>query len=421
MLSSRSRTRTRTRRAALLAAVITALAAASALAETAGRVTALVPAALRNRVATRAQEALEWNDQLATDQAGRLRAGLADGSVLSLGAASELRVVKHDAASQQTELELAYGKLRSMVTPLRGAGRSFDVKTPAANVGVIGTDFFLDAAAGGSLRVLCFSGAVEVRASAGAAKSYRVEAGQTLELDAHGAGTVRRATESEVRGALDATAIPGVLDLAPRTRLTASLTRTLDESKTKAGTPVTARVTREVRIAGAVVVPKGAELLGTVTQAQKRDATHTMAEIAVTFQRLRLPDGREFAFRSVIDGFEVAKGLEVDESASADTSFGESRADRTQSRPPTGLAAPRIPVARPSSGPLPPGVARLPERGADDLGDPVPALALSLPVVQPRLDERDSGAVFKTSQGLHIASGTVLAMRTLEPELASGK
>ena len=39
-----------------------------------------------------------------------MRAGLTDGSILSVGSNSELRVVQHDAASQQTSLEMNYGK-----------------------------------------------------------------------------------------------------------------------------------------------------------------------------------------------------------------------------------------------------------------------------------------------------------------------
>ena len=57
----------------------------------------------------------QWNDLLKTEQKGRLRAGLTDGSILSLGSNSELRVVQHDAASQQTSLEMNLGKVRSKV------------------------------------------------------------------------------------------------------------------------------------------------------------------------------------------------------------------------------------------------------------------------------------------------------------------
>lgn len=406
--------RSRASRGVLLAVVF--MMALPALAELAGRVTALVPAAARNRVATRAQEALEWNDQLTTDSSGRLRASLTDGSVLSLGAATELRVVKHDAASQQTELELAYGRLRSMVTPLRGVHRTFQVKTPVASVGVIGTDFFLEASAS-ALRVVCFSGTVRVTAVADPARSYTVAAGQLLELDAQGTGTVQRATSAAIRDALDRTAIASELDLAPRTRLSATLTRTLDDKDATVGTPVVARLSREIRLGDAVVVPKGTELLGAVTEVQRRDGTHAMAQLGVAFTQMRLPGGRTMNFRAVIEGIEVPSGLKMDEDESAESTFGEARADRTGSRPPTGLAAPRppIPTARSSVGTIPPvrDPIRLEEPPVALRRTPVPSPGT--PAVQPKIAEQGSGAVFKSSRGIHLASGTTLALRTLEP------
>jgi len=383
--------------------------------QAAGRVTALVPAALRNSVAAQPREELQWNDLLATDKSGRLRASLSDGSVLSLGATSELRVAKHDAASEQTLLELAYGRLRSMVAPRRSISGTFDVRTKTANVGVIGTDFFLDAAASGSLRVLCFSGSVTVTWRAEPSRTQRVAAGQVLELDAAGRGAVRRATDAEVRAALDSTAIAGVLDLAPRTRLTASLTRALDESKARPGDRVVARLTKDVRIAGVTVVPKGAELHGKVTRVQKRDPAHPMAEVAVSFERLRLKDGREFAFRSVIDGFEVARGLDMDDASPAETGLGASRPERVQTRLPAVRSAPRPPARVAEDTVASPIRDTTSPEPVFNAGADVRMPDFNLPVVQPQPAEGGSGALFKTSQGLRIPSGTTLVMRTLEP------
>ena len=396
------------------------LTAAARAAEPAGRVAALVPAALRNGAPAQQKQELQWNDRLATDKAGRMRAALLDGSVLSLGAASELVVVKHDAASQQTELELPYGKLRSMVAPQRGVGRAFEIQTPTANVGVIGTDFFLDARTDRTLRVICFSGRVEVRSQGTISKSYFVEAGQLLFLEPSGEGIIRKPTESEVRDALDSTAIEGILQLAPRTRLTASFTRGLEQGKAKVGDEVVARVNREVKVASAVVIPKGAELVGTVTQVQKRDATHAVAEIAVAFRKLRTRDGRQYALSAVIDGFEAARGLDGSESGSAETAFGDATAERTGRRRQIGLAAPNITTARPGPGgtgtPQPP----VPDPRRVDIPDePLPEALrdpdASLPIVQPVTTEEASGAIFKSSQGVHISAGTTLLLRVLEP------
>jgi hypothetical protein len=81
--------------------------------QTAGEVKALIPAAWRNSQPVKVKDSLEWNDLLQTGDQGRLRAGLTDGSILSLGSNGALKVIKHDAASQQTSIYMSYGKLRS--------------------------------------------------------------------------------------------------------------------------------------------------------------------------------------------------------------------------------------------------------------------------------------------------------------------
>src|SRR5271156_5138881 len=110
-------------------------------AQRAGQIDALIPAATRNAQPTKAKDEIDWNDLLKTAHSGRMRAGLTDGSILSVGSDSELRVVQHDGASQQTSLELDYGKVRNQVTNITKAGGKYELKTPNAVIGVIGTDF----------------------------------------------------------------------------------------------------------------------------------------------------------------------------------------------------------------------------------------------------------------------------------------
>jgi len=127
----------------------------------AGQINALVPAATRNAQPAKAKDALQWNDLLKTEQAGRMRAGLTDGSILSLGSNSELRVLQHDATSQQTSLEVGYGKLRSRAVKVTQPNGKFEVKTPNAVIGVIGTDFFVGYEAN-KTTVICYTGVVTV-------------------------------------------------------------------------------------------------------------------------------------------------------------------------------------------------------------------------------------------------------------------
>ena len=128
----------------------------------AGQIGALRPAATRNDVVAQVKDDLHWNDLLKTDPAGRLRANLADGSLLSLGSSSQMRVLQHDAATQQTSLELNYGRLRSRVVKLVQPGAKFEVRTPHAVCGVIGTDFYIFVDAYRTL-VIVYSGRVVVK------------------------------------------------------------------------------------------------------------------------------------------------------------------------------------------------------------------------------------------------------------------
>jgi hypothetical protein len=127
----------------------------------AGEIDALIPAATRNAQPTKAKDEIDWNDLLKTAHSGRVRAGLTDGSILSVGSDSELRVVQHDATSQQTSLELNYGKVRNQVTTITKAGGKYELKTPNAVIGVIGTDFAARYASG-KTTVWCFKGHVKV-------------------------------------------------------------------------------------------------------------------------------------------------------------------------------------------------------------------------------------------------------------------
>jgi len=129
--------------------------------QVAGQINALIPAATRNSQTAKVKEELNWNDLLKTEKTGRVRAGLKDGSILSVGSDSELRIVQHDNVSQQTELEMDFGKVRSQVTKVTKSGGKFEMKTPNAVIGVIGTDFYTSFE-GNKTTVICYKGQVTV-------------------------------------------------------------------------------------------------------------------------------------------------------------------------------------------------------------------------------------------------------------------
>jgi hypothetical protein len=144
-----------------LLCVLPVLGQPQAAGQQAGQIDAMIPAASVNSQTAQVKEPLQWNDLLATAPSGRVRAGLTDGSLLSLGSNSELRIVQHDAASQQTSLEMDYGKVRSQVVKITKPGGKFQMRTPNAVIGVIGTDFYVGYE-NDSTTVICYQGRVSV-------------------------------------------------------------------------------------------------------------------------------------------------------------------------------------------------------------------------------------------------------------------
>jgi ferric-dicitrate binding protein FerR (iron transport regulator) len=132
----------------------------------AGHITALLPEdhVLREeQTLTAAKDmVLLWSDVVKTESGGRVRIELSDGSILNIGSDAQLRILRHDARRQQTTLELLYGRLLADAVRISKRHGKFDVRTPTAVAGVVGTRFGL-LAKPDSTGVLCREGTVRVR------------------------------------------------------------------------------------------------------------------------------------------------------------------------------------------------------------------------------------------------------------------
>lgn len=105
---------------------------------------------------------VDWADVVNTQASARVRIALDDGSVLNVGSDSSVKVTKHDGAAQQTQLDLAYGKLRSQAQKITKSDGKFEVRTPAGVAGVVGTDFYIaHDQASGQTSVVVFEGQVK--------------------------------------------------------------------------------------------------------------------------------------------------------------------------------------------------------------------------------------------------------------------
>jgi len=86
---------------------------------------------------------VDWGDVVKTNEGGRARVALDDGSLLNVGSSSSLTVTQHNSAAQQTQIELEYGRMRSQVVKQSKPNSKFEVHTAVGVAGVVGTDFFL--------------------------------------------------------------------------------------------------------------------------------------------------------------------------------------------------------------------------------------------------------------------------------------
>lgn len=175
----------------------------------AGKIAASMPKGYIMRASQRttnnAGDDVRWNDEVVTESSGRTRVSLDDGSILSVGSASNLKVVQHDAAAQQTQLELSMGKMRAQVNKLTKPTASFTVKTPTAVAGVVGTDFYIETD-GKKTRVTVLEGIVKLTPLA-AAVAVSVAAGQTSVAAGSTASAPAAASASQMSSATSSTGV----------------------------------------------------------------------------------------------------------------------------------------------------------------------------------------------------------------------
>jgi len=126
---------------------------------------------------------------LVTSSDGAAKLLLDDGTIVDIAKSTSFKVEKvalKNLDDRDVDLELSYGKVRTLVNkPLRGAGR-FRIRTKTAVLGVRGTELLVEASDTGSqpTKLTVVHGQVEF--SDGKAASVMVPAGMTIGLDSAG-------------------------------------------------------------------------------------------------------------------------------------------------------------------------------------------------------------------------------------------
>jgi len=149
---------------------------------------------------------VDWGDVVHTGDGGRARVALDDGSLLNVGSSSSLTVTQHNAAAQQTQIELEYGRVRSQVVKQAKPNSKFEMHTAVGVAGVVGTDFYLEYL-NDIFQIVVFEGAVKFCNLDGACVT--VGAGQisTIRNGHQAPDQPTQATPSELTDAAVATAV----------------------------------------------------------------------------------------------------------------------------------------------------------------------------------------------------------------------
>src|SRR6516225_6048336 len=183
----------------------------------AGEVSRVIPDVSLTRgtksMTANAKTPVDWQDVVSTQANGRARVSLDDGSVLNVGSDSSVKVVKHDAGAQQTDLEVTVGKIRAQAQKISQPSGKFEVHTPAGVAGVVGTDFYVSYD-NGVMNVTVFDGVVKVCNLAGVC--VEVKAGQFTTVrnsDSSGPAPPNQASLSALSDAVASTTLeapPGI-------------------------------------------------------------------------------------------------------------------------------------------------------------------------------------------------------------------
>jgi hypothetical protein len=113
----------------------------------------------------KAKQNLFQGPRLKTEENSRLEAKLSDGSMIRLGAKSELTLDKvgfKKKKKKEVKVKLVIGRIWASVTKLFGSDSKFEVETENAVAGVRGTRFAAARDASGTTTVRVYSGAVLV-------------------------------------------------------------------------------------------------------------------------------------------------------------------------------------------------------------------------------------------------------------------
>jgi hypothetical protein len=104
--------------------------------------------------------------------------------------------------------------------------------------------------------------------------------------------------------------------------LNAVLSDSVDARRSKPGDPVKARASEDLKVGGTVVIPRGAKLVGHVTEAQPAAKSGEHARLGVVFDRADLKDGRRIPLHATFYALAAPEGAASARGSSLGGGFG---------------------------------------------------------------------------------------------------
>jgi len=200
--------------------------------------------------------------------------------------------------------------------------------------------------------------------------------------------------------------------------IVAELSKSVDAKKARPGDRIEARLTMDVLSHGKVVIPRGAKIIGHVTDARARTKQAPESMVGVTFDRIVLKNGLEIPLKATIQA--VGAPMQI----SAMGPEGISDASAGMPNPGTGMPDGMGGVARAGTPGYPPRPAGSAGAGGpmDNGGpnrNPAPPLGpTSQGVVGMKgislSNTAQGSAISSSSENVHLSSGTQLVLRVTE-------
>jgi hypothetical protein len=201
---------------------------------------------------------------------------------------------------------------------------------------------------------------------------------------------------------------------------------TLDSKKLKTGDPVKLKTTETFKANGQVVLPKGTQILGHVTQASVKEKGQNTSSLGIVLDKAVLKDGQELPLNATIQA--MASGdLGMAAASGTGPSLGTPGPGATTSGGRPGMSGggspttPYPPTPNPGNSPSPstniPGSTGANETGVNSAGQLTPAshgvFGMDGITLQPAAGDGAQGSmIVSTGKSVHLSSGTRILLVT---------